>query len=120
VHLIHGLKEGSGETGSFRNARTPDSAVTIGNVRALVHPEDWDHLREAWWHASFIARVVRCKSLDPTSLIGIGDQTTYVDMSESYTGATAAAARFRAILRTESEAAVFSLVMFRASGFQER
>jgi hypothetical protein len=87
VHLIHGLKEGSGETGSFRNARTPDSAVTIGNVRALVHPEDWDHLREAWWHASFIARVVRCKSLDPTSLIGIGDQTTYVDMSESYTGA---------------------------------
>ena len=26
-----------------------DFAVTIGNVRALVHPEDWDHLREAWW-----------------------------------------------------------------------
>ena len=25
-----------------------DFAVTIGNVRALVHPEDWDHLREAW------------------------------------------------------------------------
>ena len=24
-----------------------DFAVTIGNVRALVHPEDWDQLREA-------------------------------------------------------------------------
>ena len=29
-----------------------DFAVTIGNVRALVHPEDWDHLREAWWQVN--------------------------------------------------------------------
>ena len=29
-----------------------DFAVTIGNVRALVHPEDWDHLREVWWQAN--------------------------------------------------------------------
>ena len=29
-----------------------DFAVTIGNVRALVHPEDWDQLREAWWQVN--------------------------------------------------------------------
>jgi PAS domain S-box-containing protein len=29
-----------------------DFAVTIGNVRALVHPEDWDHLREACWQVN--------------------------------------------------------------------
>jgi hypothetical protein len=56
-------------------------------------------------------------------------------MSESYTGAdfqqqassskrrrrpVYIAPKNRAILQTESEAAVFSLVRFRASGFQER
>ncbi|MFZ1120574.1 MAG: response regulator, partial [Candidatus Binataceae bacterium] len=29
-----------------------DFAVTIGNVRALVHPEDWNHLNEAWWQVN--------------------------------------------------------------------
>jgi PAS domain S-box-containing protein len=37
------------DEGQYRifGADPDDFAVTIGNVRALVHPEDWDRLREA-------------------------------------------------------------------------